>query len=103
MKFPTPLLRGRMLQRYKRMSDQKRTWSREHGQMMESISLEVLDLHRQLRRALNSEKTVWSFDAAGAARKTGDLRSRTVARLEAGLAGVTEALQGATRRLHAQD
>lgn len=92
-----------MLQRYKRMSDDNRTWSREHGQMMESISLEVFDLHRRLRRALDSKKTVWSFDAAGAAKKTGDIRAETVERLEASLAGVTEALQAAARRLHALD
>ncbi len=92
-----------MLQRYKRRSDENRTWSREHGQMMESISLEVFGLHQRLRRVLDSKKTVWSFDAAGAARKTSDLRARTVERLKASLVGVTEALQAATLRLRARD
>ncbi len=89
------------LQRIKRMSEEMRTWSLEHGQMQQSISLELFELNKQVRQALDSKKTGWGFDAARTAKKVEDLRAKVVSRMESNLSKLVEALEDATTRLTA--
>jgi hypothetical protein len=88
----------RTLEELMRMSEEMRTWSREHDHLQHSLSLEVFSLHEEMRRKLDRPL---SFNAAKAAGAVESLRNETVARLEANMARASEALAAAAERLHA--
>jgi U3 small nucleolar ribonucleoprotein component len=91
----------RALEEMMRMSEEMRSWSREHEQLQHSLSLEVFSLHEEMRRALDGEAP-WRFDAAGAAGTVESLRAETVARLEANMARASSALAAAAERMSRQ-
>lgn len=89
----------RTLERINRMMKDQRSWGIEHDQKQESISPELFALHQEMREALDSKVTPWSYDAGRAAGELEELRARVLANLEANQSGVTAALRAAADRL----
>ncbi|UCF80572.1 MAG: M28 family peptidase [Acidobacteriota bacterium] len=89
---------SRTLEKLMRMSEEMRTWSREHDHLQHSLSLEVFSIHEEMRRKLDRPLGFNAARAAGAAER---LRDETVARLEANMARASEALAAAAERLRA--
>jgi hypothetical protein len=89
----------RALEEMMRMSEEMRSWSREHDHLQHSLSLDVFSLHEEMRRTLDNP---WRFNAAKAVATVESLRAETVARLEANMARASSALAAAAERMSRQ-